>query len=299
MTLMAKKRDDRYQSAREVDRELARLKGIVTATQTVATIPENAPETETPEPTELLRSRGRPMAAQAWKSLSKVSLSPGVIALLAGLGLLVGAALGWSDRPANLLAGGEVSKPSALWLAPSWQAIPRKPTARDQLRYAQLEARPGDRPAAFLAVPGFFPGESEWSLLAYTHLARMLFDQLDLESLQALADSIEGSPDSAADARRGRLADVCRAAAAALDNRPADAMQFLTARTPAPSYFEPGMAELSLEVVDWARGSPDAQAQASQWANLREDLLQALRFVTFDPAERFDPGRRRSSSGRL
>jgi serine/threonine-protein kinase len=299
MRLMAKKREDRFQSAREVDRELARLKGIVTATQAAMPIPgasgEVAVQDSAPTP-DRTRPRGRPIARRAWAVLSDPSVGGWTLASLGGLGLLAGAALGWSDRPRDLLAGGPPSGPAALWLAPGWEEIPRQPSPREQLRYAQLVARPPARPAALLAVPGHFPGDRDWGLTAYTHLARLLFDRLDRDGLVALADSIEADPASGADARSLRLADICRAAAAALDDRPADAMQHLTTRSPGPSYLEAGSAELALEVVEWARGAPGAEGQLTQWANLREDLLQALRLVTFDPAERFEPGRRRPNS---
>ncbi|RUL85829.1 serine/threonine-protein kinase [Tautonia sociabilis] len=286
MTLMAKKPEDRYQSAREVDRELARLKGIVTATQAVPSFPE-APAPEGPAPA-LRRRVGRAVVARAGALLGGATLNGWSLAALAGLGLLAGAGLGWSDRPGNLMGGGPPSGPAALWMAPGWSEIPRQSTARDQLRYAQLVARPASRPAALLAVPGYFGEQSDAASLAYTHLARVLFDRLDADGLSGLADSLEASPGGAADART-RLVDLCRAAAAALENRPEDAFLHLTARP--PDYLEPAQAELALEIVEWARGGADAEGQDSRWLKVREDLFQALRVVTLDPADRLEAGR--------
>ncbi|QDV35419.1 serine/threonine-protein kinase [Tautonia plasticadhaerens] len=298
MKLMAKKREDRYQSAREVDRELARLKGIVSATRAVAAAPSPSgeiPAQDTPPPAGPRPGRGRPIARRAWSALSDPSVGGGTLALLGVLGLVAGAALGWSDRPRDPTAAGPPPGPAASWMAPTWEDIPRQPSPRAQLRYAQLVARPQDRPAALLAVPGHFPGDPGWALTSYTHLARLLFGRLDRDGLVALAESLEAAPGTGAepDAPLPRLAEICRAAAAALDDRPADVVRQLTALAPAPSHLEPGSAELALEVVEWARGAPGAEAQAPQWDDLRDDLFEALRLMTLDPADRFEPGRRR------
>ncbi|WP_169972980.1 protein kinase domain-containing protein [Tautonia rosea] len=288
MKLMAKKPEDRYESASELDRELLRLRGIVTATQTIPTISTEEP---TASPTVPSPSPGPSLTRRAVRAMGQIRLGGGTLSILGGLGLILGAALGWSARPADLLSSGNPTGPAALWMAPAWESIPKQATAQNQLRYAQLLARPSERSAALLAVPGHFPGAEPWVSSSYTHLARSLFDRLDHLGLNALADSLEAEPN--AGTHRRRLADICRAASNALEDRPDVALEHLTARAPAPSYLEPALAELALEVAEWARSSPSAGPLTAQWANVREDLLQALRIVTFDPAERFEPGRRR------
>ncbi|WP_152050870.1 protein kinase domain-containing protein [Tautonia marina] len=289
MKLMAKKPEDRYKSAGELDRELLRLRGIVTATQSIPTISTGEP-TPSPLPGSSIASGPSILQRTAWR-IGQLRLGGGTLVTLGGLGLLVGAALGWSARPTDMLSGGAPAGPPALWMAPAWESIPKQATAQDQLRYAQLLARPSDRSAALLAVPGHFPRAEPWGSTAYTQLARALFDRLDHLGLNALADSLEAEPEAAT--QRRRLADICRAASNALEDRPDLALEHLTARAPAPPYLEPALAELALEVAEWARSSPSASPLAAQWTNVREDLLQALRIVTFDPAERFEPGRRR------
>jgi serine/threonine-protein kinase len=289
MKLMAKRPEDRYQSAADLDRELVRLRGIVTTTQSIPSLPTLEPAA-TPAPPPAAAPGPSPLRRTAG-AIGRMRLGGGTLATLGALGLLVGAALGWSARPADLLSDGAPTGPPALWMAPDWESIPRQATAQDQLRHAQLLARPSERSAALLAVPGHFRGAEPQGSAAYTHLARSLFDRLDHLGLVALADSLEADP--GAGTQRRRLADICRAASSALEDRPDLALEHLTARAPAPSYLDPALAELALEVAEWARSSPNASPLSPQWANVRDDLLQALRIVTFDPAERFEPGRRR------
>ncbi|MEW4570166.1 protein kinase [Tautonia sp. JC769] len=292
MKLMAKKPEDRYQSAAELDRELVRLKGIVATTRSIPTLPALEPSAVAPSAPASADPPGPSILRRAAGAIGRARLGGGTLAMLGALGLLVGAAAGWSARPGDLLSGGGApTGPPALWMAPGWESIPKQATAQDQLRYAQLLARPSERSAALLAVPGHFRGAEPQASAAYTHLARSLFDRLDHLGLVALADSLEADP--GAGPQRLRLADICRAASSALEDRPDLALEHLTARAPAPSYLDPALAELALEVAEWARSGPGAGPLTPQWANVRDDLLQALRVVTLDPAERFEPGRRR------
>ena len=59
-------------------------------------------------------------------------------------------------------------------MAPAWKDVQKQKTAEEQYRYAQLRVSSDDQEAAWLAVPGHFPGERPWTTQAYIQLARLL-----------------------------------------------------------------------------------------------------------------------------
>jgi eukaryotic-like serine/threonine-protein kinase len=283
--LMAKKPSERFQSARELLRELARIRealalqtGVSPAAETQALAKATAeapPATLNPARTPRIPSRVR---------IRGMRLGRRAIAVLAIAGLVLGAALGWAARVPDVL--GESTKPTGapgLWIEPAWQDIPRQPTAREQLRHAQVAVPVADRVAALLAVPGRFPKEVEWSLHAYAMLGRELLHQRDSVRLGELATSLAGG---AADSNRLRQVSVIVAAGvSALDDKASDAQDRLNTLGNLPG-LDPVLAELALEIAIIASNSPSGRAMPpTTWENLQFGLRQPLRLESLEPAE--------------
>jgi serine/threonine-protein kinase len=93
-----------------------------------------------------------------------------------------------SRRRARRTAGAAAQAwPPSLDLA-EWARIERRDTAERQYRFAQIRAEDKDRIAAWLAVPGYFPNDSDWAWRAYVQLAGELVrggDRLRLMRLKA------------------------------------------------------------------------------------------------------------------
>ncbi len=85
-----------------------------------------------------------------------------------------------------------------LWLEPRWTAIPKQPTATDQLRFAQLGASRDDWAAAWLAVPGYHPHAQSHAAAsrAYAQLARLWYRRGDVESLAVLGRELSNWKDA-------------------------------------------------------------------------------------------------------
>src|SRR5262249_41432851 len=100
--------------------------------------------------------------------------------------------LGWGGRapdlkalstePARLLPG--------LGILPRWSTIPRQASPQEQLRYAQLRAPRDEWPAAWLAVPGYYPQSHDSLSKAYLQLARIWYRQNDVDSLDRLGSEL-------------------------------------------------------------------------------------------------------------
>jgi eukaryotic-like serine/threonine-protein kinase len=261
MKLLEKAPADRYQSAAELLRDLAKVRealhapsGTVPATE-AATIPPAAPA-EPPRPR---------------RSLPGLRLGTGTFAAVAAAGLAVGALLGWRARADDLLGPGAPPPHGApgLWMA-HWRAVPRARTAEGQYHYAQTRAADADE-ATWLAVPGYFPQEHQWAHRAYAQLARHLLRHNDPAALEALAADLERST---RDLDKS-LATVARAAAAALRD---DAQEVHGKLGHLPTTtLDPALAELALEAI--ARARNDATITATDQAalnRLRHALLGAL-----------------------
>jgi hypothetical protein len=162
------------------------------------------------------------------------------------VGLVAGGAVGWMLRPPDLL--GERAKPSstppALWMAPDWTEVPKKTSAELQYRYAQVHAPPGIREAAWVAVPGYFPRDHEWSSRAYDQLARRLLRDRDADRLRVFAAELN----KIGRAHENQLAQVAAVGAEVIDG---DVQQAINAFSPGfiQSLTDPGLSELAIEVV--------------------------------------------------
>jgi serine/threonine-protein kinase len=276
MRLMAKSPHDRYASAAEMLRDLAKIKeslqtqSLGSMTAATAILPPEPAE----EPPRRRGLRGRsPSASKPPADASEGDepgespghagpplLGTGMILALGLLAALAGAAGGWMGRTPDLFArdsGPEAAMPG-LWLA-DWAAIPRQPTPLRQYRLAQTgEVPAAARAAAWLAVPGHHPNDSSTAFRAYVQLARELFTRAEPDRLDALADELgrhaEGRPDGP-DWRA--LATVSHAAASAIRGD-AGAVQAQLGQIANFDALDPGVAELAFAAVQLARRRPPA-----------------------------------------
>jgi tRNA A-37 threonylcarbamoyl transferase component Bud32 len=289
MKLLAKEPSARYQTAKEMIRDLDRIKQAI---KTPSAIP--APQAAAP-------SRGGASKMDSGRSVVIAATTVGLalgrqlkglhrprrsLIALSIAALVVGGLLGAWGRPRDLLAAGapEPKGPSALWLDPSWRAVPRQSSARRQFRHAQLRAAEEDRVAAWLAVPGVFPDEREWAFKAYTQLARTLLRRNDRAGLEGLAADLEHA-DRLSHAHLTDLAKVVRAAVAALGDDPQEVVEQFKEFN--KTLNVPALIELGLEVTLQAlRMGNRAGSYLTPLNKLQRELAVAL---SLDGAELADP----------
>jgi serine/threonine-protein kinase len=298
LKLMAKSPADRYQSAAEMLRDLAKVRESLSApsgAQPVADVtgpfPTFPEATEVaPEAAEPTRSSRAPVAAGVdWARLLKgdgarplIGRRTGVA--LVALGLALGAALGWSSRPEDLLStrAAEPGKaPPGLWIAPRWRDVDKLNSAEDQYRYAQIRAPKDLQEAAWLAVPGHFPGSRDWGSRAYTQLARHLLLRGDAERLKVLAEELDRWNGS--HTHEKELAEVIRAGVDALEGELDDVLNGLRTRVNPKNLTDPALLELCLEVTNQADRIVSRPGAALARTGLRDlhDLQRVLLNLLF------------------
>ncbi len=162
--------------------------------------------------------------------------------------------------------------PPALNLA-DWTRITRRETAERQYRHALLWSGDGDRLAAWLAVPGYFPDDTDWSWRAYVQLALQLVRGSDTLRLVLLRDALRRSGKGLA---FDHLADMIQAA---LDGAEGNEIGMLeTLGVHVKEAMDPALAELALGILSTyrQRSGTDAIVPA-RVARLQNQLLEILR----------------------
>ncbi len=253
MKLIEKDPAQRYQSASEMLRDLAKVREAMQLAQTLAGAPAAVNNTTPGIAIDDAPSQPRAKAIRTGPRLGGLledaKARSRVIAAMVAVGLVAGCVVGWMLRPPDLL--GEQAKVSAtapaLWMAPDWAEVPKQLTAELQYRYAQTRAEPGMREAAWVAVPGHFPREHEWSSRAYDQLARRLLRDRDADRLRVFAAELN----KIGRADENQLAAVAGVAAEVLEG---DVQQSINVFTTQPGGFvqtltDPGLSELAIEVV--------------------------------------------------
>ena len=254
MKLMAKLPADRYQSAAEMLRELAKVReSLQVSALTAATgLPLGSPPRDvfslidtSPKPKQGSKSEialAERIRGFAWPST-------GTMVAASAVGLLLGAIAGWLARPADLLGFDPSARPAppALWLAPEWQQVEKKETPAAQYRFAQLQPNRVERQAAWVAVSEYFPGEAEWTSRSYTQLARELFGGGDRDRLKAFADVL-GTDHYG---RNEVLAEVMIAGVAALDGDAEKVLGYFDKRdyNVVNNLLDPAIVDFGLEIV--------------------------------------------------
>ncbi len=253
MKLMAKAPADRYQSAAEMLKDLARVREALQVTALTAAGSTLAGGKGRPDPPPTIVEAVPPAkAGPPPRSGGGLPLAwPGArsMALASAVGLLAGALAGWAARPADLLAPdapGRVAPP-ALWIAPDWRRTPRKATAAEQYRQAQLLAGPSDLEEAWVAVSGYFPQDRDWSSRSYAQIARGLFRGLDRDRLGAFADILATSRYGSDEV----LTPVMKAGVAALDGDVDKVLKFFDDNgfSAINNLVDPAVADLGLEIT--------------------------------------------------
>ena len=264
MKLMAKSPTQRYQSASEMLRDLAKVReAVVAASPTAGAAAATSPSISIAEIPEAI-----PVLTTVTDQAPSGSIA-GWVALAAVVALIAGGGVGWWLRPRDLLAteAKAPAGPPALWMAPEWAEVPRLPTAEAQYRHAQLQAEPGSRRAAWLAVPGFHRGDKEWSGRAYTQLARLLVREADLNGLDALSAELARADRS----HEKTLGRIVRVAVGLLRGDPQVVIDDFGQGDFAGTLTDPGHAELALEIAMQAeRSARRASMTASSTNRLKE-----------------------------
>jgi serine/threonine protein kinase len=199
MKLMEKLPADRYQSASEMLRDLGKIReslhvSALAAASGVAVIDTTPRDVFTLiESNSRSKSKSSPRPVVNPQSDTPFLVRPKAVFLVGAsiIGLVIGALLGWSARPVDLLVADRSAQhpPPALWIAPDWeQRIEAKDSASSQYRFAQIQESPADRQAAFVAVSGYFPNDADWTSRSYIQLARELFRFRDGERLKAFGE---------------------------------------------------------------------------------------------------------------
>ncbi len=270
MKLMAKSPGDRYASAAEMLKDLARIKeslqvaasGLApTLAQTTAGIAGG---------TATLEDSSDDEYSASWRP------SGWGITITAMAALLLGAGVGWTQRSPDVLSAAAPSAdaPPGVWMA-DWPAIAKQSTAEAQYRYALMRSSPQEREAAWLAVPGRFPQDADLSLASYVQLARLYFRRGDADRLGILGRAIK----EAEEGRESRqawqnLAVVAHAAKAALSGDVKEVAKLTSLNN--FKVIDPALAELALEVVESA--SHSAGGSSPPLGELHDQLLKRLRF---------------------
>ncbi len=292
MKLMAKAPADRYQSAGEMLRDLSKIKeGLQTASMPAvsAASADQRSASSSLEETQASAPAAVGSSSPSWK--------PGRawIAAMATLGLIGGGVLGWLARSEDVLSASAPppSGPPGLWLA-NWERVNKQPTAAAQYRFAQTRTPPTDREAAFLAVAGHFPKDSEWTYPAYIQLGRALLRQGDADHLRALSAELEAA-EARSESPRVKWQHLARVIHAAEDATLGDSGEVAaTLSTMNIGAMDPPLAELALEVLARASASPNLKTtDTPTLANLRRQLLgpwaSPPRSSTSPGSDRVDP----------
>ena len=299
MKLMQKAPEDRYQSAGEMLRDLARVREGLGASPTItapAAVDLAAPATPAAGSRPELKLFGIFGRSGAKGVAVPAASSPAAEAprppwpdrrLLAGglaASLAAGLAVGWLSRPGDLLSEGAPVRHGrpAAWIAPGWPEVPRKAGAAAQYRHAQLLPAGPDRDAAWVAVAGRFTAERDrgWSSQAYIQLARDLFRRGDSDRLEAFAQGLRAT-------RQGPeelLADMIAAGLAALDGDPEKVLRFFDNNNfgVVAHLDDAALADLGLEIAlrlrddrRWKQG-PNGPAIRAKLAEVQSRLLDKL-----------------------
>jgi serine/threonine-protein kinase len=282
MKLLEKDPANRYQSAAEMLRDLAKIKdSLTTAGQSAAVGDVSLPEARAVTKTPLPRTEASTTLPKMAGSLAKAGLGRRGLAAIAVLSLAAGAVWGYRDRSEDLVSKNapRAAVPPGLWIA-DWKSIPAHGTPDAQYRFAQTRVGDHDPVAAWLAVPGRFPQATEWSFRAYLQLVRHLFRRSDAEWLSALAIELDSAhaPDSPHQKRWQALAETARAGAYAARNDPEAVASSLRYNGNDLERMEPELAELTFEILSRAQAAAGARAPAvaRRLADLRATLARPL-----------------------
>ena len=262
MKLIAKKPADRYQSASEMLRDLAKIRetiqisALAAASGVAIALPSTKDEIASIDTSPKPKTKPTPPVAtdefaEAAPAVGRLWPSPGSMFAVGLVGLVIGLGAGWFTRPADLLVA-EVGKapppPPALWIAPDWERVEKKDSPAAQYRYAQIQNGGPDRLAAWVAVSGYYPDFAEWNSRSYIQLARELFMGRDRDRLNAFGNVLGTTHYG----RNDVLTQVMNAGIAELDNDPEKVLGYFDNKTPSSivgTFHDPAIVDFALQIL--------------------------------------------------
>jgi serine/threonine-protein kinase len=280
MRLMAKAPGDRFPTAAEMLRELARIRGTLQTASISMPVPDDL---AAPAEVSAVPRPRRPIGER----LAGLRPRRRHLAIALVLAAALGAMLGARGRTVNLLTASSPRPRGGpgLWMA-SWNEVPKRSTAQAQFHHALLGSPQSGRDAAWLAVPGYFPTDRDWTSKAYIQLARDLLRRGDAGRLQALAAEL-GSIDSVAARATARVAQAAAHALRGEGEEVLASFQGLNLDT-----RDPALNELSLEVVLRARERAGSRGPMVERLRKQEEQLnEALQLAPLMRLGAVAPGR--------
>ncbi|WP_422924736.1 serine/threonine protein kinase [Singulisphaera sp. PoT] len=268
MKLMAKRPDQRYQSAAELLRDLNKIREtmqtvsmavgepeIAITSPSMSVVPHGSTAvTPAAPPSGVIRTAPPAIQATEVDGAPRPSFGSRHGIALATIALIAGLAWGWFTRPPDLLAKTAPTSTGmpGLWMVPEWSSLVEKqPDAEAQYHHAQLIGNHGDRVAAWLAVPGYYPEDRDYCTKAYIQLTRELLKQHDVERLRSLAPEIGGW--KAGKTLGEELAVLVQAALSAVDDDlDGVPVQFENKEYGVAALTDAGLFDLALAVADEA-----------------------------------------------
>ncbi len=262
MKLMAKDPADRYQSAAEMLRDLAKIRDSLNtvaisvpdtdlATVATPTVAANG-NPATAFPATATAKTIAPLSSTLGQRLETVRVDRRLLLLMVLLCLAAGAGWGGYTRPEDLLA--ERVEPvtedtlPALWMAPNWKTIEQQKSVEAQYHYALLQASEADQEAAWIAVPGYFPAARDWAARAYIQLARALLRGRDAQRLKVFAAEIARWNSAQSYEHEKELVTIVQAAAKAVGGD-LEGVIVVLKTLDVGATVDPALLELSVEVT--------------------------------------------------
>jgi serine/threonine-protein kinase len=217
--LMAKDPDQRYQTGRQVIRDLQKLSSELSTDEIEPPLAIQSQPVIATEPPEPSASR-----SFIFRALTLNSMRRHVwwwSAASAFLALLTGAGYGWYCRAPNLMpsAGESVSR-TAL---PRWEDVPKKESAEAQYRFATWAGQDVDSEAAWLAVINHWSSEPDWAFVALMELGKHYLMERQLDK----ADKLFGEMADALDERTRLAGEVGKSMLLSFRDRPGESQSSL------------------------------------------------------------------------
>ncbi len=292
LKLMAKAREDRYQTSAELLRDLTKIREAMNAPSGLQPMSDVAGSS-------VSTAAIGTMPAEASAGKTKTAMAPfklfsggediahwpgrGVWLTLIAVAVVLGGVAGWAKRPTDLLSASapRSKEPPGLWMAPDWVKVSQASSPEAQYRYAQLLAPAEAREEAWLAVPGYWPNARDWSSRAYTQLARLVLRRQDEDLVATFAAEIDHW--NHAQTHEKELAEILRAGVKAIEGDLDGVLDAINTKVKPETLTDLALMELTLAVTVQAErsasrpGAPGSPALALQGLRgIRSRLLQRL-----------------------
>lgn len=212
--LMAKNPDERYQTGRQVIRDIQKLRSETSEEDDAPAIPVES------EPPEVLERESTIAPALQSRLMSGVtSVRKHLWAYFAAsliMALVCGAAAGWYRRAPDYSP--RASDVSAAPKPVRWEDVPKKDTAEAQYRFATWAGQDIDTEAAWLAVINYWSIEPDWVFVAQMELGKHYLMERQFDK----ADKLFGEMADALEERTRLAGEVGKAMLLSFRDRPGE-----------------------------------------------------------------------------